>query len=1435
MSVTKTPFFVTGGTLQQDAPSYVERQADRDLYEGLTRGEFCYVLTSRQMGKSSLMIHTAARLRQEGIAVVVLDLTAIGQNLSPEQWYGGLLRRLGRQLELEDELDDFWLEQERLGPLQRWMTALGEVVLPKVPGRIVIFVDEIDAVRSLPFSTDEFFAGIRECYNRRTQDLEYARLTFCLLGVASPADLISDQRTSPFNIGRRIQLVDFTPQEAAPLALGLVRGTPPPALPLEGEGSLAPPSLRGKGAGGLGPAQRLLERVLYWTGGQPYLTQRLCRAVAEDRQATSPADVDRLCDALFLTRTAREVDDNLAFVRSRLLRSEPDLASLLDLYRKVQRGRGARAISERVMSGRSPGVRDDETNPLATILKLSGVVRVVDGLLQVRNRIYDRVFDQEWVVTHTPGAELRRQRAAYRRGLWRAAAVSGAILAVMAGLALAAVTQAHRANRIARQEAHQRRLAQEGQRLLRHYLYAAQMSLAQQSEERGNVGLARQMLEAQRPGPGQEDLRGFEWRYLWRRCQDSARSTLRGHSDVITAVAFSPDGRTMASASLDRSVRLWNAASRREIGSLNGHTSAVWFIAFSPDGKMLVTSSQDKTIKLWDIASRRAVATLKGHRGAVGPLALSPDGKILASGSQDRTVKLWDVASRRQIGSLNGYTGWFQLALSPDGRTLAMGQRDGLVKLWDVPTRRQVATLRGHRDFVQSVAFSPDSRLLASGSTDTTIRLWARGRGRWGAQGPAGTREVAVLKGHANVVGSLAFAPDGKTLASGSDDHTVRLWNVAARQELATLKGHTDQVWYVAFSPDGRSLASGSADSTVKLWAVSARNSIAPLGVDRPAPGALKRASTSVIQGNSSAIALAFAPDGSSLATAHRDGTVKLWDVASLHEVETLRGHKALVGSLAFRPDGKMVASGSDDGTVKLWNLASRRVVATLKGFRGGLWSVAFSPNGQMLAMRGKDAVKLWDLSTNRFVNSFKCQPGVWALTFSPDSNILAAVSRPGSVTLWDIAARRAVGTVSGVGPIQFSPDRRILATGGSRGTVKLWDVATKRLIASLRGHATGGGFAFSPDGKNMATRGTSTITLWDLTVHQEVATLKGHTGWVNDVAFSPDGNTLASAGDDGTVRLWHAATFQEADPLRVVAGGSDRTVRLQWRPVTSALAYNVYRRSVESPELRLESSNDPSSHPQLSTGFVKLNAQPVKDASFTDQSSNLVNGRPQTYGVAAVFKGADGKAVEGPPVTLQAIPVQSPPGLIGYSINEGIHSGSVVFDGATRVITVRGSGADIWDTADEFYFLSQPTEGNIQITVRALTRPTATHVWAKAGLMIRESLDPGARDAYLVTTPANGLSFQWRSTANEDCETQEVISHAALKMPITLRLTRQGDIITAEYSKDGGKSFQQGGDPLSFAPPLPKTLYVGLAITSHAGSKISEAKFQDLQITLKK
>ncbi|MSU36713.1 MAG: tetratricopeptide repeat protein [Pedosphaera sp.] len=399
-----TPFYVTGGTLPADSPSYVERKADRDLLAALSRGDFCYILTSRQMGKSSLMVRTTETLRAAGHLVSVLDLTAIGQNLTPEQWYGGLATRLGRQLHLEDELEEFLHTHPNLGPCQRFFTGLREIILPRLKApkpanppnpsdtpprlQLILFIDELDVVRSLPFRTDEFFAALRECHTRRLEDPEFHRLVFCLLGVATPSQLIQDVNTTPFNIGRRIELRDFTAKEAVGLAKGI-------------ESMLA---ATGTAVTEIQPiAAAMLERILYWTCGHPYLTQRLCwRTIDALVQSHSPTDtkvggtaiirlsptvgaarfVDLLCQDLFLVERAREKDDNLHYVRDRLLRSEADRDAVLQLYQRIRRGEF---------------FHDDETNPAINTLLLSGLVQVLNNRLFVRNPIYMAVFDDPWI------------------------------------------------------------------------------------------------------------------------------------------------------------------------------------------------------------------------------------------------------------------------------------------------------------------------------------------------------------------------------------------------------------------------------------------------------------------------------------------------------------------------------------------------------------------------------------------------------------------------------------------------------------------------------------------------------------------------------------------------------------------------------------------------------------------------------------------------------------------------------------------------------------------------------------------------------------------------------------------------------------------------------------------------------------------------------
>ncbi|MCA2721359.1 MULTISPECIES: serine/threonine-protein kinase [unclassified Microcystis] len=287
--------------------------------------------------------------------------------------------------------------------------------------------------------------------------------------------------------------------------------------------------------------------------------------------------------------------------------------------------------------------------------------------------------------------------------------------------------------------------------------------------------------------------------------------TLTGHSYRVNSVVYSPDGRYLASGSSDKTIKIWEVATGKELRTLTGHSDWVMSVAYSPDGRYLASGSSDNTIKIWEVATGKQLHTLTGHSSGVLSVVYSPDGRYLASGSYDKTIKIWEVATGKELRTLTGHSrAVWSVVYSPDGRYLASGSSDKTIKIWEVATGKELRTLTGHSYRVYSVAYSPDGRYLASGGDDDTIKIWEVATGK----------ELRTLTGHSNVVRSVAYSPDGRYLASGSHDNTIKIWEVATGKELRTLTGHSETVLSVAYSPDGRYLASGSVDDTIKIWRV---------------------------------------------------------------------------------------------------------------------------------------------------------------------------------------------------------------------------------------------------------------------------------------------------------------------------------------------------------------------------------------------------------------------------------------------------------------------------------------------------------------------------------------------------------------------------------------------------------------------------------------
>ncbi|HUI54789.1 MAG TPA: AAA-like domain-containing protein [Bryobacteraceae bacterium] len=1020
-------FYVLGGTMHPGSPSYVVRQADRELVHAVTGRELCYVLASRQMGKSSLMARSANALAAHGISCAIVDVTLLSENKGePDAWYYAFVHHLADRLGLDVNVSAWWQENSLLPPLGRMTQFLDKVVLAECPSDVVIFVDEIDSV-PLPFS-DDFFAGIRACHNARATDERFNRLSFVLLGVATPAQLIRDPSRTPFNVGRSIELTDFTRDEALPLAAG---------LHAESDRSM-----------------KMLERILFWTAGHPYLTQNLCWHSARN----TTWEIDELVQQLFLSRRAAREETNLKFVRERLTQGGSGVVNVLQVYRRVVTGQP---------------VREDPTSPVHASLKLAGLVKTdSSGELKVRNRIYERVFSENWVSLEMPEEPQPITTAPDDD-----------------------VAQAY--------------LTYDALRKLPGFRAKAIGFLSQFWECRGSrdEALLTRIWGLKQPDPGEgigdpglitrrwiQSLVGLDYACL-------AASYV--HQGPVLAAGFNPNGTRVITGSADGTARLWSAISGECVLPPFRHKAAVRAVAFSPDGKSLATGSDDYTACLWDAEKGGRLGAPLTHRTRIRSVHFSPLGDKILTTSAEGSALVWHTATcEPACPPLEHQASIWVAAFSPDGATVVTGGDDNLVYRWSAASGERLGPALPHDGNVTALAFHSIGKLMATACEDGAVRLWNTDSGA--AVGKKLVHEGAVL--------AVAFSPDGSLLLTGSADRTARLWRTDSGEPACAPMRHQDRVVAVAFRPDSGCILTGSADGTARLWSPENGQPLTP-----------------AFRHGRGLASVAFSPDGSKVLTSGEDNVARLWQAVpgGAPDSSVCAVHTHEVIAAACSPDGARVVTCGADGAARIWTAGSLDLAVPPLCHGSPIFTAAFSADGKVLATGSEDgSLRLWDTDSGRPLDQvFRHKSSVSAVAFSPHGNTFASGSDDETGQLWEVATGKPLGPpLKHRGPVRtvaFSPDGLVLVTGGHDRTARFWSAKDGSSLGSPLEHSSWvTSVAWSPDGLGLlVAAGDGSVCLWSIK-HDASTGLSDpslvfslqHQASVEEVAFAPRGRCFLVA-----------------------------------------------------------------------------------------------------------------------------------------------------------------------------------------------------------------------------------------------------------------------------------------------------------------------------------
>ncbi|ARI84343.1 AAA-like domain-containing protein [Microcystis aeruginosa] len=1060
-----------GGSLAYNHPTYIERNADRELLTALKNGQFCYVFNCRQMGKSSLRVRVTHILQQLGMDCASVDITSLGSNDNLSQWYNGVITRLFLGFNLTGKINlKSWLrEREDLPPVQRLGQFIEEVLLVYCRGeKIYIFIDEIDKILSLQFSLDDFFSLIRYCYNQRAENAQYERITFALFGVATPADLIREKTQTSFNIGQAIELTGFNLAEIAPLAAGL-----------SSQSNYQPDCL---------------EKIIFWTGGQPFLTQKICQLLRE-----SDLDIETLIKERIINNwESQDEPVHLRTIADRLLRNQDKAARLLGIYQQILE-------KEAIPYDDSPEQGE---------LRLSGLVVKKDNQLVVYNPIYREIFNLNWVEkqleqlrpyseaiaawqqsNYTDESRLLRGKALNNALDWsQGKSLSNLDYQFLtasqnldkreAEISLETQKQANKILAIAHQKATKR--IQIGSVILIASLLGSLLAFIQVKQAWQQVETAQLGIQLQRNGDSYWQQFHFEeleslmaamqavnslknivtddqtlskypatspiitLQQILDRIQE--KNQLQGHRGTIYSVSISPDRQKIASASQDKTVKIWNQKGEN-IQTLTGHQGAVYSVIFSPDGQKIATASEDKTAKIWNLQGQNLV-TYPDHQESVYSVSFSPDGQKIVTTSRDKTARLWNL-SGETLQVFKGHKRSIDAAsFSPDGQKIATASRDGTIKIWDLSGKIILSLGQENTEAFYSVNFSPDGQKIAGAAADKTAKIWD-------LEGNL----IATFRGHQDFVNSVNFSPDGQFIITASSDGSAKIWGMQG-EEITTLRGHQESVFTAVFSQDGKQVVTGSSDETAKIWQLnnlnqtradntsvtinSQGNIIAIANKDGQitlldSQGKKIREFTTKMR---SIYSIAFHPDSNQIAITGRNGKVQIWSQKGTM-LQEFTASQVPIYSLAFNGEGTAIITGTSEGKVQYWHLNNHRpqLINSWTVDDSIIYDLVFSPDHQKIATATRGKIKIWDLQGNLLKEIKTDSFPVYGVSFSPDGEKIAAISRDGTARRWDIDGNlRSEFKIEEdiVYGIAFSPDSQEIVIIARDGQKHRWPLETE-------------------------------------------------------------------------------------------------------------------------------------------------------------------------------------------------------------------------------------------------------------------------------------------------------------------------------------------------------------------------------------------------------